>query len=322
VVSGVDARIAKLKMDEVDLDTPEVAPKTPSYLYKYLSAQRIESILERGTVRFTPLMNTNDTFEVRSTFEKVAGPKFLKLLAEKLMQVLSEDSIHKMLNKFLSENGFQLLSSSLVINLAEQHYGQNFFDLLHRALQFAVDNALVPKLNDPRSTDEFLEQMGRELLCFSVSERMDSAPMWAHYADNNRGFVVAFLVNHAWFSRRSDGQKTKLHKVSYFDGRANELLDNPQAAIASKMADWSYEREWRFYIKEDQADSIVGDPDDPIHLLKFPPEIVDRVILGTNTNNVTRNRIAAILASKYPHARLTRAMPSRTDHTYNEVSEL
>ncbi|MFG6630628.1 DUF2971 domain-containing protein [Sulfitobacter sp. 1A09368] len=31
---------------------------------------------------------------------------------------------------------------------------------------------------------------------------MDSPPMWAHYADNNAGFVVAFDTENAWFHQR------------------------------------------------------------------------------------------------------------------------
>lgn len=49
-----------------DLDDFDNPPSQPRYLYKYLSAERVGNVLEGGTVRFTPLMNTNDTFEVRS----------------------------------------------------------------------------------------------------------------------------------------------------------------------------------------------------------------------------------------------------------------
>lgn len=44
---------------------------------------------EGGTVRFTPLLDTNDTFEVRSTFDKLAGPKMLSMLAEQMDNTLT-----------------------------------------------------------------------------------------------------------------------------------------------------------------------------------------------------------------------------------------
>lgn len=67
-------------MDTFSLDDFDDPPPPPRFLYKYLSAERVGNVLEGGTVRFTPLMNTNDSFEVRATFDKVAGPKFLSML--------------------------------------------------------------------------------------------------------------------------------------------------------------------------------------------------------------------------------------------------
>jgi hypothetical protein len=51
---------------------------TPRYLFKYLSVARVDDVLEQGTVRFTALLNTNDCFEVRSTFKQLVGPNTLK----------------------------------------------------------------------------------------------------------------------------------------------------------------------------------------------------------------------------------------------------
>ena len=73
-----------------DLDDFDNPPPPPRYLFKNLSAKRVGNVLEGGTVRFTPLMNTNDTFEVRSTFEKLAGPKFIAMLSQRMDTTLSE----------------------------------------------------------------------------------------------------------------------------------------------------------------------------------------------------------------------------------------
>lgn len=72
-----------------DLDDFDNPPPPPRFLYKYLSAERVGNVLEGGTVRFTPLINTNDTFEVRSTFEKLAGPKFILMLSEQMDTTVS-----------------------------------------------------------------------------------------------------------------------------------------------------------------------------------------------------------------------------------------
>jgi hypothetical protein len=143
--------------------------------------------------------------------------------------------------------------------------------------------------------------------------------MWAHYGDNNRGFIVAFDSDHEWFRRRRGGQPTRLHKVTYFDGKVEELLVDVRAALISKTADWAYEREWRLCATEDQIDRVVGDPADPIHLVEFPIDVVSRVILGPRADADLTARIRNCLETDYPHIPLFRAVPNRATHTYDEV---
>jgi hypothetical protein len=306
--------------ESFDLDDFDNSPPPPRYLYKYLTAERIGNVLEGGTVRFTPLLDTNDTFEVRSTFDKLAGPKMLAMLSEQMDSTLSEESVRKLTADMLKENGLDFLPPELALQLAEQHYGGNFMGMLRAQMQQAVDTMLVPHFNDPENAKKLLEKLGRDLLCFSLSERMDSSPMWAHYADNNTGFVVAFDTEDLWFRQRKNGEKTRLQKVTYFDGKLEEPLENPQVAFISKTTDWVYEREWRLYIKDGEADLTVGDPNDPIHLLNFPPDAVDRVILGPKTSEDVTLRIRKALVARYPNTRLVRAVPNRTNHTYDEVN--
>ena len=193
-----------------DLDDFDNPPPPPRYLYKYLSAERVGNVLAGGTVRFTPLMNTNDTFEVRSTFEKLAGPKFIAMLSEQMDTTVSEANVREMIAEELKKYGLGFLPPDVAIKLVEQQTGQNLLTTLRTQMQSAVDTMLVPTFIDPKNIEGLLEKLGRELLCFSLSERMDVAPMWAHYADNNSGFVVAFDTEHEWFQRRKDGQKTRL----------------------------------------------------------------------------------------------------------------
>lgn len=305
-------------VDPFELDDFDTPPP-PRYLYKYLSAERVGNVLEGGTVRVTPLLDTNDTFEVRSTFDKLAGPKMLDMLSEQMDRTLSEESVRKLTADMLKENGLGFLPAELALQLAEQHYGGNFMVLLRAKMQQAVDTMLIPHFNDPENAKKLLEKLGRDLLCFSLSERMDSSPMWAHYADNNSGFVVAFDADNIWFRQRKRGEKTRLKKVAYFDGKLEEPLENLQMAFISKTTDWSYEREWRLYVKDGEADFTVGDASDPIQLLKFPADAVDRVILGPKTSDDVTMRIRDVVAAKYPHAGLVRAVANRTNHTYDEV---
>ena len=53
--------------------------------------------------------------------------------------------------------------------------------------------------------DRLLENLGNRLVCLSLTEKMDISPMWAHYADNSRGFVIAMATD-----RKSDIALTQL----------------------------------------------------------------------------------------------------------------
>lgn len=303
--------------EEFRIDDFENPPLPPKYLYKYLSAERIGNVLEGGTVRFTPLINTNDSFEVRSTFHKIAGPRFLQMLAEQLDIAASESAIDDKIATELRESGLSGLPVDAVKEMFEQHYGGNLRASIRAQIQVITDTMLVPFLNDPKRADELLDRMGRRLMCFSLSERFDSPPMWAHYADNHAGFIVAFNTEHDWFRHRKGGSKKRLLKITYFDGKVEELLENVQAAFLSKTTDWAYEREWRIYASEEEIERTVGSADDPVHLLDFPPEAVERVIVGSKASEETVAQIRDALNAGYPGAELFRAIPNRSTHTYD-----
>ncbi len=306
-------------MGSIEIDDFDTPPAPPRHLYKYLSADRIGNVLEGGTVRFTALLNTNDSFEVRSTFKKLAGPRFLKMLAEQMDVTVGEANIDAMIAEQLKEAGLGWFPKEIALQMIEAQHGGEFLSMVRAQMQTAVDTLMLPYLNDPKNAETLLEKLGRELLCFSLSERFDSAPMWAHYAANHAGFVVAFDTEHEWFKRRKNGQKTCIQKVTYFDGIVEEPLENVSAALISKTTDWAYEKEWRLYVKKDQVDATFGDANDPVHVLNFPESAVERVIVGSKATAETVSRIKSVLSRKYPHARLTRADPNRNTHSYDEV---
>lgn len=272
----------------------------------------------QGTVRFTPLLNTNDSFEVRSTFRKLAGPRFLQMLAEQMETMLLEEHLDAKIAEYLQEAGLGWLSPQAARQIVERQYGKQFTDLLRAQLQQLVDLA-VPHLNDPKNAEKLLVKLGQELLCFSLSERYDSPPMWAHYGGNHSGFVVAFNTGDDWFQHRKDGKTTRLQKVTYFDGKVEEPFESPQAAFISKTTDWAYEREWRLYANAEQADTITAGPQGPVHLISFPPEAVNHVIVGAKATDETVDQIRMALG-RYPSASLYRAVPEPFTQTYKLVT--
>ena len=76
----------------------------------------------------------------------------------------------------------------------------------------------------------------------SFTETPDNLPMWSHYADEHRGFVIEFDATHDFFR--------ELKQVKYRDNRdevAGGFFGAGENTFLQKSIDWSYEREWRIF---------------------------------------------------------------------------
>jgi len=72
-------------------------PKPPPVLYKYMNDQRLD-VLKCGRIRFTPPLNANDIFEVRQTFDLLAGPKMQEFFREASTDVDFDESLRRALD--------------------------------------------------------------------------------------------------------------------------------------------------------------------------------------------------------------------------------
>lgn len=143
------------------------------------------------------------------------------------------------------------------------------------------------------------------IICFS--ERYDSLLMWAHYADNHKGYVLVYdkesIITANKFSCNGAvvNQKTKLKKVNYVTKQVdmtenvieyirNNMLDNMgdietyDAAISphkirqvltEKAMDWKYEAEWRLIPRITKMDE-----ESKLGYIEIRPKAV---ILGSQT---------------------------------------
>lgn len=280
--------------------------KPPGVLYKYVVPDRVD-VLEGASIRVTSPLNTNDTFEVRQTFDLIMGPKMQAYFKE----VALEAGFDEPLRKALDEGGLGFLSTAQAKALLTHITGQDADDYFRMSLNQFID--LLPQvMNAPDQVADLLQKVAAKQLLLSLSERADSSPMWAHYADNSRGFAIAFHTASSFFRRGKKGEMQGLHKVHYFDDRVGEVMDNPFAALVSKQADWSYEREWRLYARaEDVAQVLKGGAED-IHLVSFPREAVARIILGLRASPELERELRRILESDYPDVALMRLKADRS----------
>ncbi len=293
----------------------------PSRLYKYLSDERVEDVLGNGSVRFTPLSNTNDLFEVRAPFKNFAGANLIKMFEDARQKFLRDPNFEAILESSfdtaIKKSGIVLHDRDRTFEYFKKTKGKKVTEDAKNIAIKQTETELFPSLNSEEQTHKFLEAM-RKRLCFSLSQRADISPMWAHYANHHEGFVIAFDTESAWFKEWKDGESKPLLKVHYFDEKMDEPLDDIRKAIVSKGKDWEYEREWRILAEEYQADEKKP-TEEPIHLVSFPPEAVQRIILGEKIKPDVESKIKKIVDAKYPHAEIYRMRSNPVESRMEQV---
>jgi hypothetical protein len=290
-------------------------PIPPALLYKYVIPDRVD-VLESSTIRFTPPLNTNDIFEVRQTFDLIMGPKMTSLFKD----LAPEADVEEPLRNALDELGLSGISNEQAKALFGQFGGGDLEATMRRALDEAIER-MPGLLNTQENIEHLLEKFGSEQLLLSLSESPYSSPMWAHYAANSTGFVIAFDTASQFFRRGEKGELQGLHKVNYFDGKITEIIDNPYGALISKQADWSYEREWRLYVKPEAVSKTVPNPDESIQLVEFPKDAVRRVILGLRASTELEERLLRVLRSDYKGVSLVRLKADRASASLIEEAD-
>jgi hypothetical protein len=286
------------QQDEIDDQ-----PVAPPIVYKYVSAGRVD-VLKNAKILFTPPVNTNDIFEVRQTFDMLYGPKAVGLMENELASA----DILEIMEDELANSPLAGISSEAISELYKYQTGHDIQTVVRSFVQETLTTTIIPSLNSSRTVNTLLENLGKNLICLSLSERFDISPMWAHYAANSTGFVIAFDTNRLIFPQGEQRERQLLYKVGYYDGRFQELLDNPVAALVSKQADWAYEREWRLYKKTDDIDA----DENGHHLVDFSRESVQRVIMGTRASDELISIVKRILGENYPGVIITKVRPDRS----------
>lgn len=140
----------------------------------------------------------------------------------------------------------------------------------------------------------------RTFIC-SLSETCDNVLMWSHYANKNAGMCLVFNSHKAGLVRDN------VVPVQYYDRYPSNLVDArriddlgmlTKQLLASKSSDWSYEREWRALMVNNNS----GDADEMKGALyKYDPSLLSGVVLGINTKSSDIEQVKlAIAKGKFP----------------------
>lgn len=227
-------------------------------LYKYLSPERID-VLSNLTIRFTQPSAFNDPFESRPH------------LVYDIDLERSLESLERTANE---------------CNMPEQHYQE----MRQKYISGEIDHQWPDALN------LMIDIMSSTTVCLSLTEMYDNLLMWAHYATNHDGFVIAFDSNHPFVKGPGKGIY-KLTKVKYSTDRPNVGISKLTLVDTyfTKSTEWEYEQEWRVFASVDKADKIIEASPFPICLFSVPPDSIVQVILGCRMEKQKRDLIINLI---------------------------
>jgi len=133
----------------------------------------------------------------------------------------------------------------------------------------------------------------------SLTETATNALMWAHYADNHKGFVIEFDEANSFFhsQRSAVDEYWHVRPVSYSStsGVANIITElDGKKVLCTKGAEWAYEKEWRMLIELDGVIPL-STTGELIYLIEFPRDAIQSIIFGARASEELKASIRQVL---------------------------
>lgn len=242
------------------------------FFYKFVPFER-KDILENGFIRFTPVQDFNDPFEISPSITPISK-KFIEYISNLNSKEAKSLNFNKEDYKYSSER------ESKVENYRKKYESEvGKFGVLSLSSNNNINQLLTvtfPSKNDPRTN----------LL------------MWSHYADSHKGFVIEFECDFV------NGMKLK--KVNYSEDRHYLTFEdieekNFDELILQKSSEWNYEQEYRSVLKLNKADSIIGDK---LHLFKIDKRKIHSITFGSRTSDENKKVVMGIIKSDSEYSKV------------------
>jgi hypothetical protein len=229
-------------------------------------------------IRFTQYGDFNDPFELNSNINRIAEEDEIQKLVDRdfVKYIEEEYSKHPIISAFITKEAF--------IQLAEgkKEYFKNEIIGMERQLAGELPGMLKTISNSM-------------LGALSLSEISTHELMWSHYADEHKGFVIGFNIEHQFFNQKISEADELRHprKIDYRERPPVISLSNTSGAelFFVKSMKWSYESEWRMLMPLSDSSKVIEKQPYPIHLFNFAPESVGEVILGARISEQDKELI-------------------------------
>lgn len=295
-------------------------PLPGTLLYKYYPPETAERVLSTRKIRFSPLIEFNDPFELNTySVETFSEVDFGHALANEI-----HDVIH---------TGEEIGGTGPVVELVKRFIQGDIKDISPYDFAMEVGVAMAKKkfVSAPSPyTRRVHERLAKVMGAFCVSETFDDLLMWAHYASNHEGFVLGIdpsLVGEAFRAMAPVSyQPTYPTKDDPFEaassllGRAKSKEDVGAKAVQrmffTKSEAWSYEREWRA-IRDSGCDPN-GDHksfDINAQLEEMPPSAFSALYVGCRTSPKIAAGHVHIARSLNPEIKVFKCRPSFREYS-------
>jgi len=280
------------KLLDPDIEAIENTIYTGSTTYKYFPFSR-RSFFSKPQVRFSPREALNDEFEMSRRWKEINADGIRAYIKDKLSVSLpaafaSNDLMVSMLAENLQENG-QVLKpeqkqqiEAILASDQGKLFMQNQLVAAQQALSPIVDLIFTQlESNFETIVNDVASSMG----VFCVTEDALNQQMWAHYADQGRGFVIGFDAQHPFFNHwDGTAQRHLLKKVIYTNEHTQNFWRNPYYLFLVKSPGWAYEKEWRMLKKFKDSDEVIPVVTPSVHLWNVAPDMISSVHFGYKYN--------------------------------------
>jgi len=164
---------------------------------------------------------------------------------------------------------------------AQDNTSENLLKLIYEMQKYPDMNAIM------KIQDKVLQNTG----ILTLTKCPDSMLMWAHYADNHKGFCLGFKNNPVFNGIKpvnyvTDRPKNTAYQfTSMKDKNMNLILAQSTIKLSRiKYIGWQYEEEWR----------VIGDRG----ITTYPADCLDKVIFGVRMPQKKRNVILRMLKNE------------------------
>lgn len=248
----------------------------PALLYKYLPPARAD-IFETGKLCFSHRRALNDPLEFHFSFDTAAmvqdavaarDPRFDEAINEGVERLILKDRYREWDRQVLA-------------------------DLIRAETHRRIDLSAAADTLHAQIQPDLLELLDTLFRIFSCTENGMCVPMWTHYTENHTGFQIAFEPGELFGLTDSDGARLAPRPVKYTDERYVFQDADPFEFAYQKMADWAYEKEWR-YSREMAAD----DRDALPNLVDFEIGAIREVTFALQATRELISRIRAALDAR------------------------